>query len=463
MNRHFGAPSDAGHRDPSPRTATCSQLPDPRRVAALAELVQRAAVCFEMNCRGQIIWVNDHFCRILGYQPEEVIGQHHQVLVDPTWAASAAYGEFWEDLRQGGLHIVESRRLARGGREVWLRSVYCGMAGRNGEVERVLVAATDITNRRGLLKPVDGSASGQPVGVGVAMGAASAFGAPNPAALPSACGGRKLSGGTKEASPVVVDSVSPMVDLRSGWADGFRAVEDAAARVSAEAARGAAHLARARAGSPLTVVHAQTATASAGAVGDALARLANSLAAVDELGRCVNDIAFQTKLLALNAAVEATRAGPHGHGFAIVAGEVCRLANQVTEAAIMTRTHLCSARVELSSGRAAVERCAQACTEVRSGAQLVDDALVALRDHGDRQGQDLARLVEAAELLRDAPGGPAIIRRGTPDLAPSAARTPAHFTQLRAAVGCAPRSAAGRPCVARCGGQPAPAAGQLAR
>lgn len=83
---------------------------------------------------------------------------------------------------------------------------------------------------------------------------------------------------------------------------------------------------------------AELSAATAGAMDD-FGRLMREIGRMTEF---VEEVSDETELLALNAAIEAARAGQHGLGFAVVAGEVGRLAKTTSEST-STIKHLVAA------------------------------------------------------------------------------------------------------------------------
>ena len=117
---------------------------------ALAQVaaISKSQAVIEFNLDGTIITANDNFLAALGYRLEEIRGQHHRMFVLPAERESAAYRAFWANLNRGEFQAAEYKRIAKGGREVWIQASYNPVLDRDGKPRKVIKSATDITAQK---------------------------------------------------------------------------------------------------------------------------------------------------------------------------------------------------------------------------------------------------------------------------------------------------------------------------
>ncbi|MCP3380755.1 PAS domain-containing methyl-accepting chemotaxis protein [Bradyrhizobium sp. CCGUVB4N] len=108
-----------------------------------AIMKSQAVIEFEMD--GTIRWANDAFLKAMGYSLADVVGKHHRIFVESAEHAARAYTEFWDNLRRGTYQAGEFKRLAKGGREIWIEASYNPILDLNGKPFKVVKYATDVT------------------------------------------------------------------------------------------------------------------------------------------------------------------------------------------------------------------------------------------------------------------------------------------------------------------------------
>ncbi len=128
------------------------------------EAIRKSQAVIEFNMDGTIRYANQNFCDALGYSLSEIQGQHHSMFVEPHEREAPAYREFWENLNRGQYQAAEYKRIAKGGREIWIQASYNPILDLNGKPFKVVKYATDITaqavgrkkaeNARGLIESV---------------------------------------------------------------------------------------------------------------------------------------------------------------------------------------------------------------------------------------------------------------------------------------------------------------------
>ena len=109
--------------------------------------LDRVQAIIEFDLQGTILNANANFLKVLGYTLEEIRGKHHSIFVETAVKDSPEYQAFWDKLRAGQFEAGQFKRIAKGGREVWIEASYNPLIDGHGKPYRVVKFATDITRR----------------------------------------------------------------------------------------------------------------------------------------------------------------------------------------------------------------------------------------------------------------------------------------------------------------------------
>lgn len=116
-------------------------------IKAVQRAIDRSTAIIELASDGTIITANNNFCAVMGYNADELTGQHHRLLCDDAFVGSHEYSEFWAKLRHGEFFRGTFKRKHKTGRDIWLEATYNPVLDDQRQVSKVVKFAADITQQ----------------------------------------------------------------------------------------------------------------------------------------------------------------------------------------------------------------------------------------------------------------------------------------------------------------------------
>ncbi len=404
--------------------------------------VSKSQAMIEFELDGTIISANENFLTAVGYSLEEIQGQHHSMFAPPELKGSNEYQAFWEKLNRGEYDAGEYKRIAKGGREIWIQASYNPILDRDGNAYKVVKFATDITEQKqnfeevlmvadhlasnDLTREIEKEYSGQYAQVKKAINHAA----------------KNISDVLAEASGVTENVASSVKDLQVtsehlsvAASQQSTAVEEVSANLTETDSQVQMNAKNANLASELTNETANVAKQGQQkmeSMTGAMKSIAESSDSISKIIKVIDDIAFQTNLLALNAAVEAARAGQHGKGFAVVAQEVRNLAGRSAKAAKETTDLIEDSNHRVQQGVAMADDTSEALADIVSKILKINDLISEIASASDEQSKGISQVNIAMDQVIDAASTNS---QKSVDLAEASKELNSLTGQLRAQVG----------------------------
>ncbi|WP_419193787.1 methyl-accepting chemotaxis protein [Novipirellula herctigrandis] len=111
------------------------------------DALDRSLATIEFDLDGNILTANANFLNTVGYSLGEIQGKHHRMFVEPSYARSSEYREFWDKLNDGQFQANEFNRVGKNGESIWLQASYNPIYS-DGQLIKIVKYATDITSQK---------------------------------------------------------------------------------------------------------------------------------------------------------------------------------------------------------------------------------------------------------------------------------------------------------------------------